>query len=63
MYADPALIRKHVVKLSLSDRESALLEALCNYTGEQKAVVLREMLLQRAVEVMGHTPDVARMAA
>ena len=63
MYADPALIRKHVVKLSLSDRESDLLDALCNYTGEQKAVVLREMLMQRAVEVMGHAPDIARMAA
>ena len=54
MYSDPALIRKHVVKLSLSDRESDLLGALCAYTGEQKAVLLREMLLQRAVEVMGH---------
>jgi hypothetical protein len=54
MYSDPALIRKHVVKLSLSDRESYLLDALCGYTGEQKAVLLREMLLQRAMEVMGH---------
>lgn len=54
MYSDPALIRKHVVKLSLSDRESDLLDALCGYTGEQKAVLLREMLLQRAIEVMGH---------
>lgn len=53
-YSDPALIRKHVVKLSLSDRESDLLEALCSYTGEQKAVLLREMVLQRAMEVMGH---------
>lgn len=57
MYSDPALIRKHVVKLSLSDRESDLLEALCSYTGEQKAVLLREMVLQRAMEVMGHGAD------
>ncbi len=57
MYTDPALIRKHVVKLSLSDRESDLLDALCSYTGEQKAVLLREMLMQRAVEVMGHGAD------
>jgi len=63
MYADPSQIRKHVVKLSLSDRESSLLEALCNYTGDQKAVVLREMLLQRALEVLGHERNVAPVAA
>ena len=57
MYADPALIRKNVVKLSLNDREAELLDALCNYTGEQKAVLLREMLLHRVSEVMGHTPN------
>ena len=52
MYSDPTLIRKHAVKLSLSDREAALLDALCAYTGEQKAVLLREMLLERAEEVL-----------
>jgi hypothetical protein len=52
MYSDPALIRKHAVKLSLSDREAALLDALCAYTGEQKAVLLREMLMERAVSVL-----------
>jgi hypothetical protein len=52
MYSDPALIRKHTVKLSLSDREAALLDALCAFTGEQKAVLLREMLLDRAKDVL-----------
>jgi hypothetical protein len=52
MYSDPTLIRKHTVKLSLSDREAALLDALCAYTGEQKAVLLREMLMERAVDVL-----------
>lgn len=52
MYSDPALIRKHTVKLSLSDNEAALLNALCAFTGEQKAVLLREMLLDRAKEVL-----------
>lgn len=37
MYSDPALIRKHTVKLSLSDREAALLEGLCAYTGGAKS--------------------------
>jgi hypothetical protein len=52
MYSDPTLIRKHKVKLSLSDREQALLDALCAYTGEQKATLLREMLLERALDVL-----------
>ena len=52
MYSDPTLIRKHKVKLSLSDREQALLDALCNYTGEQKATLLREMLIERALDVL-----------
>jgi len=52
MYSDPTLIRRHQVKLTLSDREQALLTALCDYTGEQKATLLREMLLERAVEVL-----------
>lgn len=56
MYSDPALIRKHFVKLSLSDREAALLDAVCNYTGEQKAVLIREMILQKAGELF-HVPE------
>ena len=52
MYSDPTLIRKHKVKLSLSDREAALIDALCAYTGDQKATVLREMLIERALEVL-----------
>lgn len=63
MYSDPSLIRKHTVKLSLSDREAGLLDALCNYTGEQKAVLLREMLVQRALEVMGHGSNGGFVAA
>ncbi len=52
MYSDPALIRKHRVKLSLSDREKALLDAFCAYTGEQPATLLREMVMERALHVL-----------
>lgn len=52
MYTDPALIRRHHIKLSLSDREAALLEAFCAYTGEQKAALIRELVLQKAEEVL-----------
>jgi hypothetical protein len=37
MYADPALVREHVVKLRLNDPEAELIDALVNYTGQQKA--------------------------
>jgi hypothetical protein len=48
MYADPSLIRDHVVKLRLNDREAELINAWVNYTGQQKATLLREMLLEQA---------------
>lgn len=48
MYSDPSLIREHVVKLSFNDREAELINAWVNYTGQQKAAFLREMLLEQA---------------
>ncbi len=56
MYSDPALIRKHFVKLSLSDREAALIDAFCAYSGEQKAALLRDLILMKAREVL-HSED------
>jgi hypothetical protein len=53
MYADPSLIRDHVVKLRLNDQEAELINAWVNYTGQQKAVLLREMLLEQARLDMG----------
>ena len=52
MYSDPAKIRSHVVKLRLSDEEHRLVQALVDYTGEQKASLLREMLLDQAVSIL-----------
>lgn len=57
MYADPSLIRDHVVKIRLNDQEAALIDAWVNYTGQQKAALLREMLLEQA------TLDMAQVAA
>lgn len=48
MYADPAKIRSHTVKLRLNDEEAKLVDALADYTGEQKAVLLREIILEQA---------------
>ena len=47
-YTDPSLIRDHVVKLRFNDREADLINAWANYTGQEKAVLLREMLLEQA---------------
>lgn len=52
MYADPSLIRDHVVKIRLNDTEAALVDALVNYTGQQKAALLRELLLEQAQLVL-----------
>ncbi len=48
MYIDPSLIREHVVKLRFNEREADLINAWVNYTGQQKAALLREMLLEQA---------------
>jgi len=48
MYTDPSLIREHVVKLRLNDQERDLIDALVNYTGQQKAALLRDLLLEQA---------------
>lgn len=53
MYADPSLIREHVVKIRLNDNEAELINAWVNYTGQQKAVLLRDMLLEQAMLDMG----------
>lgn len=48
MYSDPSLIREHNVKLSFNDLEADLINAWVNYSGQQKAAFLREMLLVQA---------------
>ncbi len=53
MYSDPSLIRENVVKLRLNENEADLIDAWVKYTGQQKAVLLREMLLEQARLDMG----------
>lgn len=65
MYTDPTQLRQHVVKIRLNDREAELLNAWTNYTGQQKAVLLREMLLEQArldLEANLGLPEVPQMA-
>ena len=59
MYSDPALIRKHTVKLCFNDNEAALVDALVRYTGEEKAAFIRALILDRAQEVLLHGAESA----
>lgn len=52
MYHDRNLVRDHVIKLRLSDREMALIDELVKQTGAQKAALIRDLLLKEAAEVM-----------
>ena len=63
MYADPTFIRDHVVKIRLNDQEQDLIEAWVNYTGQQKAALLREMLLEQARLDMGLNSAPANQAS
>lgn len=57
MYSDPALIREHVVKIRLNDTEAELIAAIVNYTGQQKAPLLRGILLDQASKVLAGEAD------
>lgn len=55
MYSDPSNIRQHVVKVRFNEREAALVDALVNYTGQQRAALVRELILEQAQLVLsGH---------
>ncbi|MHB8915798.1 MAG: hypothetical protein ACYC4K_08300 [Thiobacillus sp.] len=52
MYADPTRIRAHELKIRLNDSEAKLLDALVEYTGDQRAVIAREMLLAHVRQML-----------
>lgn len=56
MYMDPTKIRSHTVKLRLNDDEHKLIESMVKKNGGQKAVLLRDILLEQAEEIINeHT--------
>ena len=44
-YADRSLVKEVVIKVRLSERDEARLQALQSKTGEQKAALARNLLL------------------
>lgn len=56
MYQDPKRIRKHRVSLNLDDYEAAVINALVDYTGTDRASLLRQMLIAQAEAALLATP-------
>ncbi|MBY5938032.1 hypothetical protein [Marinobacter nauticus] len=56
MYQDPKRIRKHRVSLNLDDYEAAVINALVDYTGTDRASLLRQMLIAQAEAALLPTP-------
>lgn len=56
MYQDPRRVRRTRVSINLDDYEAALVQALVDYTGEDRGVLLREMLMAQLEAVLLPTP-------
>jgi hypothetical protein len=52
MYQDSKRIRKNRATLNLDDYEQALIDALVNYTGLDQAILLRQLAMQEARELL-----------
>lgn len=48
MYQDQKRIRKNRVSINLDDYEAALIQALVDYTGADRAALVRQMLIAQA---------------
>jgi hypothetical protein len=58
MYADPSLIRDVVIKVRLSEKEVNLLNAVVEYTGQQKSTLMRELFIEQARLVLSGQADI-----
>lgn len=61
MYQDPKRLRKNRVSINLDDYEAALIQALVDYTGSDRACLVRQMLIAQAEAAL--LPSVQSMAA
>jgi hypothetical protein len=57
MYSDPSQIRDHPARVNFNEPEADLVKALVTYTGEQKAVLLRRLILQQAQRILSGQAD------
>ncbi|SDK70296.1 hypothetical protein [Billgrantia gudaonensis] len=66
MYQDPKRVRTRYGSINLDEYEARLIDALSDYTGIERASLLRQLVLKEALETLGlsdlDTPSVARSA-
>ena len=56
MYADPNLVRLNRITARFDQYEMKLLEAIANFTGVETAVLVRQMAIQAARELVNVPP-------
>jgi Mg/Co/Ni transporter MgtE len=60
VYSDPILIRDHPVRVYFNEQEAKLVDALTDYTGEQRAVLIRNLILDQAFRILSGEADYPR---
>nr|WP_290693747.1 hypothetical protein [Halomonas sp. UBA3074] len=53
MYQDPKRVRTRYSALNLDQYEAQLIDALVDYTGIERASLLRQLVLKEALETLG----------
>jgi len=53
MYPDPKRVRSRYAALNLDQYETQLIDALVAYTGIDKAVLVRQLVIKEALETLG----------
>lgn len=53
MYQDPKRVRERYGAINLDQYEARLIDALVDYTGLDKAALLRQLVLKEALETLG----------
>lgn len=53
MYPDPKRVRRPYARINLDEYEARLIDALVDYTGQERAALLREMVLREAMASLG----------
>lgn len=53
MYQDPKRVRRPYARINLDEYEARLIDALVDYTGTERAALLRQLVLKEALESLG----------
>ncbi|MBZ5875990.1 hypothetical protein [Chromohalobacter israelensis] len=53
MYQDPKRIRSRYGAINLDEYEARLIDAMVDYTGIERATLLRQLILKEALETLG----------